>query len=61
MGQLVNGRGNLIKQANEFQELGVAVKKELPAEIVERARLEVGAPAAEPPTDEASLTDREEG
>ncbi|MGQ4880372.1 DNA recombination protein RmuC [Billgrantia sp. LNSP4103-1] len=41
MGQLVNGRGNLIKQAAEFQELGVAVKKELPAELVERAGLEL--------------------
>ncbi|MGJ7456806.1 DNA recombination protein RmuC [Halomonas sp. RA08-2] len=47
LGQLVNGKGNLIKQASEFQELGVAVKKELPAEIVDRARLEVGRPAAE--------------
>lgn len=43
MGQLVNGRGNLIKQAAEFQELGVAVKKELPAELVERAGLELEA------------------
>ncbi|WP_104201753.1 DNA recombination protein RmuC [Billgrantia saliphila] len=41
MGQLVNGRGNLIKQAAEFQELGVAVKKELPDDLVERARLEL--------------------
>ncbi|MBZ0329041.1 DNA recombination protein RmuC [Halomonas sp. ANAO-440] len=41
MGQLVNGRANLIKQTAEFQELGVAVKKELPAELVERARLEL--------------------
>ncbi|MFB9147554.1 DNA recombination protein RmuC [Halomonas alkalicola] len=50
LGQLVNGKGNLIKQASEFQELGVAVKKELPAELVERAGLEVGTatqPAAE--------------
>ncbi|WP_299233036.1 DNA recombination protein RmuC [uncultured Halomonas sp.] len=42
LGQLVNGRGNLVKQASEFRELGVAVKKELPAEVLERARLEVG-------------------
>ncbi|RDB44513.1 DNA recombination protein RmuC [Halomonas sp. DQ26W] len=41
MGQLVNGRANLIKQTAEFQDLGVAVKKELPAELVERARLEL--------------------
>ncbi|WP_299230835.1 DNA recombination protein RmuC [uncultured Halomonas sp.] len=47
LGQLVNGKGNLIKQATEFQELGVAVKKELPAEIVERAKLEVGTASAE--------------
>lgn len=43
MGQLVDGRGNLIKQAAEFQQLGVAVKKELPAELVERAALELEA------------------
>jgi DNA recombination protein RmuC len=47
LGQLVNGRGNLVKQANEFKELGVAVKKELPSELVDRARLEVGTPAGE--------------
>ncbi|TDB05730.1 DNA recombination protein RmuC [Halomonas marinisediminis] len=46
LGQLVNGRGNLVKQANEFRELGVAVKKELPAEVLERARLEVGSSGA---------------
>lgn len=54
LGQLVNGKGNLIKQASEFQELGVAVKKELPAELVERARLEVGTIAAEPQASNAS-------
>ena len=43
MGQLVDGRGNLIKQAAEFQQLGVAVKKELPVELVERATLELEA------------------
>ncbi len=52
LGQLVNGRANLVKQASEFRELGVAVKKELPAEILERARLEVG-PATTPAEDEA--------
>lgn len=41
LGQLVNGRGNLIKQTSEFKELGVSVKKELPAELVERAQLEL--------------------
>ena len=42
MGQLLNGRGNLIKQASEFSELGVAVKKELPEQYLERSRLELG-------------------
>ncbi|MFT6916313.1 MAG: DNA recombination protein RmuC [Motiliproteus sp.] len=40
-GQLYSGKGNLIKQASEFKELGVAVQKELPAELVERANLEL--------------------
>ena len=41
IGQLTEGRGNLIKQAAEFKDLGVAVQKELPAELVERAQLEL--------------------
>lgn len=41
MGQLIDGKGNLIKQTDEFRELGVAVRKELPPELVERARLEL--------------------
>ncbi len=41
MNRLISGRGNLIKQTAEFSELGVAVKKELPAELVDRARLEL--------------------
>ncbi|WP_051298441.1 DNA recombination protein RmuC [Marinobacterium litorale] len=41
VGQLADGRGNLIKQASEFKELGVSVQKELPAELVDRARLEL--------------------
>lgn len=40
-GQLYSGRGNLIKQANEFKKLGVAVKAELPENMVERAELEL--------------------
>lgn len=42
--QLVSGRGNLIKQANEFRELGVAVKAELPEHLVEEAELELDRP-----------------
>ena len=39
--QLYSGRGNLIKQAAEFKELGVSVQKELPVELVDKARLEL--------------------
>ncbi|MFC3282899.1 DNA recombination protein RmuC [Litchfieldella rifensis] len=61
MGQLVNGKGNLIKQTAEFKELGVAVKKELPEELVDRARLELDSDTVRPmddrqePTQESSL------
>jgi len=41
-GQLYSGRGNLIKQASEFKELGVSVQKELPKELLDRANLELG-------------------
>ena len=40
-GQLYSGRGNLIKQASEFKDLGVAVQKELPTELVSKANLEL--------------------
>ncbi len=39
--QLYTGRGNLIKQANEFRKLGVSVKAELPHYIAEKAELEL--------------------
>ncbi|WP_338364248.1 DNA recombination protein RmuC [uncultured Pseudoalteromonas sp.] len=39
--QLYRGKGNLIKQASEFKELGVSVQKELPNESVEKAQLEL--------------------
>ncbi len=41
LAQLYSGKGNLIKQASEFKELGVAVQKELPSELVERGQLEL--------------------
>jgi DNA recombination protein RmuC len=41
MGQLVNGRGNLINQAKDFEKLGVAVKAQLPEHLVEKAALEL--------------------
>ena len=37
MGRLVNGRGNLIAQAERFRELGVEVTKTLPEPLVNRA------------------------
>ena len=40
--QLYSGKGNLIKQAAEFKDLGVSVQKELPDELVELAQLEDG-------------------
>jgi len=39
--QLYSGRGNLIKQAAEFKELGVSVQKELPTDLVDKAKLEL--------------------
>jgi len=51
LSQLYSGRGNLIKQASEFKDLGVSVQKELPADLAEKANLELGAP--EPAGDEA--------
>jgi DNA recombination protein RmuC len=41
MGQLVDGPGNLIKQATDFEKLGVAVKGQLPEHLVEKAALEL--------------------
>lgn len=38
---LCTGKGNLISQAAQFRELGVSVSKELPAELVKIAKLEL--------------------
>jgi len=40
-GQLYSGKGNLIKQAAEFKDLGVAVKTEMAADLLEKANLEL--------------------
>jgi DNA recombination protein RmuC len=45
-GQLYQGRGNLIKQAKEFEQLGVAVKGALPQYLVDKADLELDLLAA---------------
>ncbi len=39
--QLASGKGNLVKRVAEFEKLGIAVKKEMPAEFVEQASLEM--------------------
>ena len=39
--QLYTGQGNLIKQANEFKDLGVAVQTELPKSLVEKSKIEI--------------------
>jgi DNA recombination protein RmuC len=41
LGQLVSGKGNLIKKAADFKDLGVSVTKTLPAGLVEKASLEL--------------------
>ncbi|RMF14736.1 MAG: DNA recombination protein RmuC [Gammaproteobacteria bacterium] len=61
-GQLVNGRGNLVKRVHDFKELVPAIKSELPRDYVEKAELELeliedGAPAGEAQSDEASAGD----
>lgn len=41
-GQLKSGRGNLISQATQLKQLGIASKKELPKDLVADAMLEAG-------------------
>jgi len=40
-GQLISGRGNLVKQVGEFKNLAPAIKAELPAYFTEKANLEI--------------------
>jgi DNA recombination protein RmuC len=40
MNKLTQGRGNLISQASRFVDLGVKVKKKIPAGVVERSEIE---------------------
>lgn len=42
MKKLTHGKGNLISQAQQFVDLGVKVKKELPKSITENAEIEIG-------------------
>ena len=54
--QLYSGRGNLIKRAKDFERLGVAVQKELPQELVDKAELELD---YLPSVDELSTDDKD--
>ncbi len=54
-GQLYQGRGNLIRQAKEFEQLGVAVKGSLPQYLVDKAELEIDFLPS--PINEAGATD----
>jgi len=38
---LYQGRANLIKQAKDFEQLGVAVKTALPQHLIDKAELEL--------------------
>ena len=40
-GQLVSGRGNLVKQVGEFKNLAPAIKAELPSYFTEKSDLEI--------------------
>jgi DNA recombination protein RmuC len=48
-GQLVSGRGNLVKQVSDFKKLAPAIKGELPAYFVEKAVLEIDFVAPQQP------------
>lgn len=41
MKQFISGKGNLVKKVEDFQKLGVAVKKAMPEEFVEKAKMEL--------------------
>lgn len=47
-GQLVSGKGNLIKQVGEFKNLAPAIKAELPSYFADKAALEIDFIAPEP-------------
>ena len=46
-GQLVSGKGNLVKQVGEFKNLAPAIKAELPSYFTEKANLEIDFIAAD--------------
>jgi DNA anti-recombination protein RmuC len=61
MNKLSRGRGNLIRQAETFVELGVKVSKRLPKSILERADLSVDETAGDLDGGDAGLRAIEQG
>ncbi len=55
-GQLISGKGNLVKQVGEFKNLAPAIKAELPEYFTEKANLEIDFIASE----ETRLVDEQE-
>jgi len=53
--QLVSGRGNLISQVQEFEQLGVAVQSALPEDLVSRAALAIEWNADQPSDRQLSI------
>ena len=47
MNKFSAGRGNLVRQAQQFVELGVKVKKQLPQDLLDRSVTEISAPVEE--------------
>ncbi|KDE40744.1 DNA recombination protein RmuC [Nitrincola lacisaponensis] len=48
-GQLISGKGNLVKQVSDFKKLAPAIKAELPSYFTDKADLEIDFIAAETP------------
>ena len=55
MSQLYSGKDNLIKQANDFKKLGVAVQGTFPENLLAKAELELEHPPALPPYENVQL------
>lgn len=54
-GQLVSGKGNLVKQVGEFKNLAPAIKAELPEYFTEKANLEIDFISAQENADDAPI------
>lgn len=60
-GQLVSGKGNLVKQVGEFKNLAPAIKAKLPSYFVDKAALEIDfIPVTSNPVEEVANTDSDD-